>query len=282
MKHIVVTGANKGIGLAVCEAALREHADVRVWLGARDLERGESARQALIAAHPEIAERVDVLELDVGSDASVRAAARRVEAGGDALHAVVNNAGAITGTIAEVCDVNVYGIRRMCDAFAPLVAAGGRIINVTSAAGPNFVARCWPERQAFFTDPHARWEALSALMESCVDERDLGQAGMGGGAAYGFSKACANLLTLILTRRHPDLLVNACTPGYIDTDLGRETLSGRTPEEAGMKQPADGARVIIQLLFDAPRGGGWYFGSDGLRSPMDRYRAPGAPEYDAR
>ena len=36
---------------------------------------------------------------------------------------------------------------------------------------------------------------------------------------------------------------------------------------------------IMKLLFEAPRGRGHYFGSDGLRSPMDRYRAPGSPEY---
>ena len=279
MKHVVVTGANKGIGLAVVEATLREQPDAKVWLGARDPSKGEAARAGLAELDPSFAARVEVLPLDVSSDASVAEAARRAERCGEPLHAIVNNAGAITGRVAEVVDVNVHGIRRMCAAFAPLIARGGRVVNVTSASGPNFVARCDPQRQAFFTDPETSWRALDAFMQQCESEADLDAHGMGGGAAYGFSKACANLLTMILAKRHPDLLVNACTPGYIDTDLGRETLHGRTPAEAGMKRPADGARVILQLLFAEPRGRGWYFGSDGLRSPMDRYRAPGAPEY---
>jgi hypothetical protein len=34
------------------------------------------------------------------------------------------------------------------------------------------------------------------------------------------------------------------------------------------------------LLFGHPEGNGRYYGSDALRSPMDRYRAPGTPAYD--
>jgi hypothetical protein len=46
-----------------------------------------------------------------------------------------------------------------------------------------------------------------------------------------------------------------------------------------MKTPAEGARVIMHLLFGESPGSGHYFGSDSLRSPMDRYRAPGSPAY---
>ena len=277
--NVVVTGANKGIGLAVVEATLREQPDAKVWLGCRDRAKGKAARAGLIELESSFAPRVEVLELDVSSDASVAESARQIERSGAPVGAVVNNAGAIVGSLAEVADVNVHGIRRMCAAYAPLIEKGGRVINVTSAAGPNFVARCDPERQRFFTDPDTSWDALDSFMQQCRTEADLDAHGMGGGSAYGYSKACANLLTMILAKRHPDLVVNACTPGYIDTDLGRETLSGRTPEEAGMKRPEDGARVIVQLLFSTPRGRGWYFGSDGQRSPLDRYRAPGSPEY---
>lgn len=277
--NIVVTGANKGIGLAVVDATLREQPETRVWLAARDPAKGEAARTRLVESQPAFASRLEVLPLDVSCDASVADASRRIESEGAPLHAIVNNAGAIVGSVAEVVDVNVHGLRRMCDAFAPLISTGGRIVNVTSASGPNFVSRCEFARQKFFTDPDTSWDALAALMAQCETEADLASHGMGGGGAYGFSKACANVLTMILSRRYPHLVVNACTPGYIDTDLGRETLHGRTPREAGMKRPADGARVIVQLLFSAPRGGGWYFGSDGLRSPMDHYRAPGSPEY---
>ncbi len=60
-KLVLVTGANKGIGLALVRRLLAERADVRVLLGARDAARGEAARAALAAEDPAWAARVEVL-----------------------------------------------------------------------------------------------------------------------------------------------------------------------------------------------------------------------------
>ena len=46
-----------------------------------------------------------------------------------------------------------------------------------------------------------------------------------------------------------------------------------------MKSPADGARSALFLLFGEPEGNGRYYGSDAVRSPLDRYRAPGDPPH---
>ena len=105
--------------------------------------------------------------------------------------------------------------------------------------------------------------------------------GLGELNPYGFSKACASLYTLWLARQHPGLLINACTPGYIETDLTRPAAQGRglSPADLGMKPPEQGTVAILFLLFGEPRGSGNYYGSDARRSPLDRYRAPGSPEY---
>lgn len=49
MKTILITGANKGIGLAIAEAILREKPQYRVLLCARNIERGEAAKRDLFA-----------------------------------------------------------------------------------------------------------------------------------------------------------------------------------------------------------------------------------------
>ena len=54
---------------------------------------------------------------------------------------------------------------------------------------------------------------------------------------------------------------------------------GKTPAEMGMKSPEEGASASIFLLMGTPEGSGHYYGSDCLRSPMDRYRSPGDPPY---
>ena len=105
--------------------------------------------------------------------------------------------------------------------------------------------------------------------------------GLGEANAYGFSKACVNLYTLMLARQNPQLCINACTPGYIETDLTRPQAikRGVSPADLGMKSPLHGTAATLFLLFGAPHGSGHYYGSDARRSPLDRYRAPGSPEY---
>ncbi len=160
---------------------------------------------------------------------------------------------------------------------------GGRIVNVASASGPNFVADCSPPWQRFFQNPAITWTELDDFLRECRDlaPEALAEKGLGTGRAYGLAKACVNSYTLMLAREHPQLTVNACTPGFIETDLTLAMLkgTGRTPEDAGMKSPAEGARVILFLLFGEPAGSGLYYGSDCRRSPLDRYRAPGSAEY---
>ena len=78
------------------------------------------------------------------------------------------------------------------------------------------------------------------------------------------------------------VLVNACSPGFIVTDLTEHMMKayGKTPSEAGALPPAQGTIAINHLLFDAAvPGGGRYYGSDGKRSPLHAYRSPGTPEY---
>ena len=106
-------------------------------------------------------------------------------------------------------------------------------------------------------------------------------AGLGSLSPYGLSKACANTYTLILARENPQLHINACTPGFIATDMNRHfsDSQNKSPAELGMKPPSEGTRSTMHLLFGELEGNGRYYGSDALRSPLDRYRSPGDPSY---
>src|SRR4051794_2079935 len=135
MRRILVTGANKGIGLAIVRGILSEHSDTFVFLGARQRVRGDAALQALCAERPAFEARVLVVELDVTSDASVNAAVEtiRPHLGKDGrLTAIVNNAGVGTSAgveLASMLDTNTYGVQRVCEAFMPLLdPAHSRIV----------------------------------------------------------------------------------------------------------------------------------------------------------
>ena len=290
-RYVLVTGGNRGVGRATVAAILEEHDDTHVFLGSRSAGRGEEEKQALVEEQPELDGRLDVVQLDVSDDASVAAAADTVAEGldGAPLYGLVNNAGINDHAhdIRTVLDINVRGPKRVCDAFLPLMegAEDGRVVNVSSASGPSFVASCTPELQARLTDSDASWEQIRTLMQECVEAADeagsFSAADIGNGRSYGLSKALLNTYTMLLAREHPELTVNACTPGFIETGMTRPMAQrrGSTPEEMGMKPPEEGTTAQIFLLFGEPDGTGWYFGSDAKRSPLDRYRSPGDPEY---
>ncbi|MGE0321442.1 MAG: SDR family NAD(P)-dependent oxidoreductase [Polyangiaceae bacterium] len=290
-RRVLITGANKGIGQATVAAALERDPECFVLLGSRSRERGEAAKSALSAERSDWGARIEVVELDVANDASVSAAAQRVaERYGQSpapLSGIVNNAGIGLGSadLATILDVNTRGPKRVIDAFLPLLAANGRIVNVSSASGPMFVSGCSDARKREFTDSHATWQKVEALMEEALAIKraggDFASAGLGEGNAYGLSKALLNLYTMSLAREYPERTINACTPGYIATDLTlpHAKARGMDPAAMGMKTPREGARASIHLLFDEPGGSGWYFGSDAQRSPLDRYRSPGDPAY---
>jgi len=291
MRRVLVTGANKGIGLAIATAILSEHDDTSVLLGARDQGRGGAAQRELLHTNPGWKDRIEVVQLDVASEASVKQAAawakERIHEERTPLYALVNNAGVGGASgLEETLAVNMLGMRRVCEAFVPLLdPRRGRIVNITSAAGPSFVATCSPARQQFFVDPSIDWARLSAFIDECRSIKNSPQEyearGLADGNPYGLSKACANSYTLLLAREHPSLRINACTPGFIETDMtrGYATSSQKTPEELGMKPPAIGARAPMFLLFGEPEGNGRYYGSDAQRSPLDRYRAPGSAPF---
>jgi NAD(P)-dependent dehydrogenase (short-subunit alcohol dehydrogenase family) len=285
MRRILVTGANKGIGLAIAKAILDEHDDTFVYLGARDLGRGTAAAATLNKAS-----RIEVVTLDVADDGSVAAAVEHVtkHAGAEKLYGVVNNAGLGSSMPSPkaILEVNARGVQRVCEAFLPRIGPKGRIVNVTSAAGPSFVATCSPAMQRFFLGNDVTLSGVRPFIDECIAMAGNASAyaakGLSDGAPYGLSKACANLYTLLLARQHPELRINACTPGFIATDLTRHYVEsqGKTAAELGMKPPSEGTRAPMFLLFGEPEGNGRYYGSDAKRSPLDRYRSPGTPAYE--
>ena len=291
MKRILVTGANKGIGLAIVGEILASREDTFVLLGARDLGRGEMALGTLVQRNPSWSDRLQLLQIDVADEASVARAAAQVVAqfGAEApLYGLVNNAGVgyPTSDLLPTLQVNTYGLRRVCQAFIPLLEPqGGRVVNLTSASGPNYVATCSLQRQRLLIDPAVRWETIDAYLVECLaitgGEGAYAALGMGSGSAYGISKACANAYTIALARENPNLVVNACTPGFIETDLTRPIAASRgvSPAAMGMKSPKAGTVSPLFLLFGDPQGSGHYYGSDAVRSPLDRYRSPGDPPY---
>jgi NAD(P)-dependent dehydrogenase (short-subunit alcohol dehydrogenase family) len=121
-KTVLVTGANRGIGQALVEEALRRGAK-RVYGG---------TRQPLVHPDP----RFTPVTLDVTNDAQIQAAVEQVES----LDILINNAGVAPyddltdrRTVEEALAVNLFGPYGMIQAFLPLLTRSrGAIVNNVS------------------------------------------------------------------------------------------------------------------------------------------------------
>jgi NAD(P)-dependent dehydrogenase (short-subunit alcohol dehydrogenase family) len=120
-RAVLVTGANRGIGQALVEQALRRGAK-RVYAG---------TRQPL--THPD--KRVTPLSLDVTNAAQIQAAVDEVES----LDVLINNAGIVLyvdldrAVLEQHLAVNLFGTYDVTQAFLPfLTDSRGAIVNVLS------------------------------------------------------------------------------------------------------------------------------------------------------
>lgn len=271
-RNIMVTGGNAGIGLALCAQLLVDH-NARVFMGTRDPAKGEAALKELDLP-TEAAARCSVVQIDVTSADSITAAVAAVTSslGDQKLYGLVNNAGIGLSAHASgetMLNTNLYGSKRVSEAFVPLLdPAAGRIVMLGSGAAGMYV-KGLGETDAARTlcKDDVTWTEI----EAHVKEQSGGPKF---DKYYGLSKAALASYTKILAREHPKLMVSCCSPGFIDTKL--------TKGFGAKKSPAEGTPAIKKLLFEQLSCSGWYYGSDGIRSPYHVMRNPGAPEYDGK
>ena len=213
---VVVTGANRGLGLEVVRQCAA-HGDTVV-LGSRDVDAGRRAAVGL-------GDGVRPVALDVTDVDGLAAAADEVDSAFGRVDVLVNNAAihydtwqnavdVDLGVVREAWETNVLGAWQTTLAFLPLLrrSAHPRVVMVSSESGS--------------------------------------LASMGGGTpAYAVSKAGLNALTRTLAGdlRRDGVLVNSVCPGWTATDMG-----GRGGRPVG--EGAASILWAVDLPGDGPTG----------------------------
>eukprot|EP00956_Cyclotella_meneghiniana_P042212 scaffold248392_cov40-Cyclotella_meneghiniana.AAC.2 len=295
MRSYVVTGANKGQGYALCKRILSEHDDTHVFLCSRDVQRGNEAKEALlleIKSCNDNPDRIDVVQLDVTSDASVRNAVNTVKAriltnnndNNDnseecpkiILAGVISNAGILWGyPLPELMQVCATGVKRVLDAFVPMVQDNGRVIVVTSGLGPLIHSYASQEHQTVLKSDDCTWEeTILPLMQQCNEAYTTTTEGSlqeriaafdrisfpGGPFAdsapdfhmYGLSKMFGDAYMLHISKQYPKLRVVSVDPGLVYTDLilKMPKYAGKGIGETTAQSPEEGVEAHMRLLFD--------------------------------
>jgi NAD(P)-dependent dehydrogenase (short-subunit alcohol dehydrogenase family) len=224
-KRFLVTGAASGIGRETARALVTRGASV---VGAvRDLEKAQSATDAVRDAAREGGGSFELIELDLASLQSVRAAADRLLADGRRFDAIIANAGVMATPAGRTVDgfesqfgINHLGHFALVTRIEPLLVDGGRLVVLSSQAhrvadvdleDPNF------ERQDY--EPFV---------------------------AYGRSKTANALFAVEFDRRHRTRGVRAASvmPGNSLTDLPRHFSE---EELQGLFQTVGNARAEAGL-----------------------------------
>ncbi|CAD7950034.1 unnamed protein product [Amoebophrya sp. A25] len=321
LRAVVVTGGNKGIGLAICDKILKDNADTFLFLGSRDKGRGEAAVEGL--SNPSRATALLIDPCDAGSIKTAAATVQTICADKKMqLWGLLNNAGGmgaagkhlgsdVSGSELRLCvKLNFTGCVLVTEAFLPILGACNgflpRIVNVNSGAGPGFFANASEELVAKLMDRTGTTAPLEALADGAAKAFDCGgdndavseqlqgigclAAGMRLGGrgqfAYCLSKGLMNAWTRqVAHQQKGKVLVNSCSPGFVITDLTAPMCEarGKTPQQMNMLTPEEGARTPCYLLLDADiTFTGRFYGSDGKRSPFHTRRDPdNDPEYEA-
>jgi len=235
MKSALVTGANKSIGFEVARQLAQK--GIYVYLGSRNLDNGIAAFNKLKA---EGLKNVEVIQLDVTSDESVKNAQAEISRKTQVLDILINNAGifggypqgALNTTIDQfktTYDSNIFGVVRVTQAFIHLLKLSSepRIVNVSSSQGSI----------TLHSDPAYKYYDYKA-------------------AAYLSSKSAMNMYTVVLAYelKNTNFKINAVCPGYTNTDFNGHRGTG-TVEDAGK-------RIIKYALIDKNGPTGKFFSEE--------------------
>jgi len=221
----LVTGGNRGIGLATCQQLAEKN--VRVYLGSRELPKGEQQAQKLQAAGLDVL----AIQLDVSDEAACRSAIQKIEQAEGRLDILVNNAGVYldegvpisaipTDTMRTTLEVNLLGPFYLMQLALPLMRARqyGRIVNVSSGYGS--MARLSGTSTGSYKVSKIGLNALTRLFAGGVDGSQI--------------------------------KINAIDPGWVRTDMGG-AQAARSPQAA-----AADLVWAATLAGDGPNGGFFY------------------------
>ncbi|MCJ1383100.1 hypothetical protein MMC17_006213 [Xylographa soralifera] len=236
-RTVLITGANRGIGLAILQSLAQCSPEDHFLLACRTLANGEEAARQLRELGLKAA--IDVVELDVTSDESIAKAGQWVERKFGGLDVLINNAGMavlpnpsnsnLRASWTTTLSTNLTSVACLTSVFLPLLKRkpNPMVINVSSA----------------------RASLALSTAGNLPPTRVV---------AYSVSKTALNALSIEMAKSEPTVRVYTISPGHC-----RTAFNGFS----GKKDPSDGAKVVVELV--APGGkeenGFWEFDEGRLR-----------------
>ena len=255
---VLVSGANKGIGLEAVRLLSEQLPHATILLGTRSTANGEAALTKLRQqAKPSAYSNVQPIALDVTDKASIAAAVQEVKTKHGRLDVLLNNSGiaSVDGQQVHqgILDVNLYGVRDTIDAFLPLLPPSSLLVTVSSEVGAWTTYDSKPDLQHTLLNPATlTWPTLDTLARESVTTSKPGTPSSPWPAlfaTYGLSKALVSAYMRTVALQHPQLKVAVVCPGYCATDINHNS---------GPRTAAQGGESVIFPITHAFDSGRFY------------------------
>jgi dehydrogenase/reductase SDR family protein 12 len=226
-KHIVLTGATSGLGLAAAEALA--HKGAHLTLVARSLDKANSIKKDLIELTGNTEIHVEIADMSLMAD--VVALANRLHNKGKKIDVLINNAGALfnerklTGeSLERSFALLLLGPYILTEQLIPLLASDGRVVNVSSGGMYSQKLR--------------------------VDDLEFKKGKFNGSIAYARAKRGLMIATEQWAEEYKNtgLSFNAMHPGWADTPGVVDALPGFYKVTKGvLRTAAEGADTIVWM-----------------------------------
>ena len=229
-KVAIVTGSNKGIGYAIVRGLCKQF-NGHVYVTARN----EALGKAAVAELEKEGVKPYFHQLDITDEASVERLATYIKQKYGGLDLLVNNAGiAFKQDATEPFSVqaevtlrtNYWGTLTVCNYLFPLLRSHARVVHVSSFVSQLTIKKCSEDLQKKLRSIDNLDELGQQLNEfvKLTKENKHNEHGWPS-TAYGVSKVGVSLMTPIQQatidndKSRTDIIINACCPGYVSTDM---------------------------------------------------------------
>ena len=249
LRKIVVTGSNKGIGYSIIEILLASNTPYELILTARNPTLGEKAIETLRAKYPKSLSKLIFRQLDISDEKSVSSFVEWVKNTLGKLDVLVNNAAILyrdSNDEQKISTIytNFTSVIKLIEKITPLLAADGKIINVSSTLGQ--VGYQGETLRKALEDPNVDFKRLQELANNFLEVgKDYQPNELGTEASYPGSKALLNIYTskILPAQLGSNQQAYSVCPGWCRTDMG--TDEAWLSQEEGADTPV----YLIELPF---------------------------------
>lgn len=257
--NVLVTGGNRGIGLNLLKAMIKDpqfHTD-QLLFTVRTTEKGKQTLQTLNQFISENSlqkpKKLDFYIADMASKSQLSQLTQKLQSQGIKLNLLVLNAGMVINEdhysfekVRRTMEVNFYGQKNLFELMHSdkILQDSAQVSFISSIGGTLSILKCYPEiyeQLQAYLEPEFTMNSILTVADRYIQEsKDPKTITLWPNSAYRMSKVLLSVYVYQLAQQHSkDYFLQSLCPGWCKTDMG----GPRAP-----KSPEQGASDLLYAI----------------------------------